>query len=151
MQARTLLSFLTAAVILASCAPTPPPPAPPAPPPPLPPHFGPPPAGSCKIAPFHAAEGHETEVLMTVGNDGGYCAATLTTAAGQPYDAPLVPANGKPEHGLVRVVKYNGKTSVEYTPDAGYAGHDHFAVRLIIRGTAGYTTLNVSITVAAPK
>jgi hypothetical protein len=148
LQARTLLTLATIGLALARCAPPPAPPAQPAPPP-LPPHFGPPAASSCTVAPFHAAEGHETEVLMTVGNDGGYCAATLTAASGKPFDAPLIPSVAEPQHGTARVVPYNGKTSVEYTPDAGYTGHDHFAVRLIVRGVPGYTTLNMSITVAA--
>ncbi len=147
MRVRTLSSFLAVGVFLAGCADKPAAPPPPPPPPPLPPHFGPPPAASCTVLPFKVSEGHETEVLMTVGNDGGYCAATLTTTGGKPFDAPLVPSNGQPEHGVVRIVPYNGKTSVEYTPDAGYKGHDHFATRLIVRGMPGYTSLNVSITV----
>jgi len=150
LQARTLSSFLAIGVLLAGCAPQVAPPPPPPPPPPLPPHFGPPPASTCKVAPFHVADGHEAEVLMTVSNEGGYCAATLTAGSGKPFDAPLVPAAAEPEHGTVRVVHYNGKTSVEYTPESGYTGHDHFVTRLIIRGTPGYTSLNMSITVV-PK
>ena len=150
LQARTLSSFLAIGIMLAGCAQPVVAPPPPPPPPPLPPHFGPPPAADCKVAPFHVADGHEAEVLMTVGNDGGYCAATLTTAGGQPFDAPLIPGAAQPLHGMAHVVPYNGKTSVEYTPDAGYTGHDHFVTRLIIRGKPGYTSLNVSVTVV-PK
>lgn len=84
---------------------------------------------------------------MTLNNDGGYCAARFTAANGKPYDAPLIPGVAQPLHGTPHVIKYNGKTSVEYIPNAGFTGHDHFAVRLIRKGVPGYTTLNVSITV----
>jgi hypothetical protein len=136
--------FAGVAIVLAGCQAAPKPP-PPAPPPPLPPHIGPPAAASCNVAPFHVADGGTTDVVMVVGNDGGYCAATLTDAAGAPYDAPLVPV--LPEHGTPRVVKYNGKTSVEYTPNAGFVGHDSFVVHLLLKGQAGHTTLNLSVDV----
>jgi hypothetical protein len=139
VQARALV-FLSFAVCLASCAPPPKPPPPP--PPPLPPHLGPPPAASCSVAPFQVADGGTAKVAMTLSNEGGYCAATLTAASGKPFDAPLL--HTPPAHGSARVVKYNGRTSVEYTPVAGYAGIDSFEVRLIIKGTPGYTTLVVT-------
>ncbi len=84
-----------------------------------------------------------------VSNEGGYCAATLTAASGKPFDAPLL--HVPPQHGSARVVKYNGRTSVEYTPVAGYSGVDNFVVRLIIKGTPGYTTLDVTAKVVAGK
>jgi len=135
------------AIALAGCQGGPKAP-PPAPPPPLPPHIGPPAAASCNVAPFHVADGGTTDVVMAVGNDGGYCAAALTDASGAPYDAPLVPV--LPEHGTPRVVKYNGKTSVEYTPNAGFIGHDSFVVHLLVKGQSGHTTLNMSVDVRAP-
>jgi len=132
-------------VVLAGCKPPPPPVTAPPPPPPLPPHIGPGPAARCNVAPFKVTDGGTTAISMSVSNEGGYCAATLTTAAGQPFDAPLVPV--VPVHGTPRVVKYNGHTSVEYAPNAGYVGGDSFVVRLIIKGKPGYTTLNVAVTV----
>lgn len=114
-------------------------------PPPLPPHLGPPPAASCVVAPFKVADGGTATVAMTLSNDGGFCAAALTAASGEPFDAPLVPA--KPQHGDETVVKYNGKTSVEYTATPGYVGHDSFVVHLIIKDKPGYTTLNVNVDV----
>jgi hypothetical protein len=141
-----------AAVLLAGCAPKPLPPAPPTPP--LPPHLGPPAAAYCLVAPFTVADGGSVNVSMALNNDGGYCAATLTASSGRPYDAPLetVP----PQHGTAHVVKYNGKTSIEYVPEPGFTGHDAFTVRLIVRGMPGYTTLQVAVTVephtvASPK
>ena len=114
-------------------------------PPALPPHLGPPPAAQCTVAPFKVEDGGTAAISMTVSNDGGYCAAALTSAGGQPFDAPLVPI--KPQHGDETVVRYNGKTSIEYSARAGYAGHDSFVVKLILKGRSGYTTLNVGIDV----
>ncbi len=113
---------------------------------PLPYHLGLSPAAVCTVAPFHVADGGTAVVSMTVANDGGYCAATLTNNAGLPFDAPLLPA--RPPHGeRTTVVKYNGKTSIEYTPNAGYSGPDSFTVHLINRGQSGFTTLQVNVTV----
>jgi hypothetical protein len=143
LQARTGF-FLGIAVTVAGCQ-TPAPPPPPAPPAPLPYHIGPPPAASCTVVPFKVADGGTTDVAMAVGNDGGYCATTLTADSGKPFDVGLVPV--VPDHGTPRVVRYNGKTSVEYTPDPGYTGHDSFVVHLLVHGKTNHTTLNVSVTV----
>jgi hypothetical protein len=143
-MARMAACGATLAVLLQGCA-QPPAPQPPPPPPPLPHHAGPPPAKTCTVAPFSVKDGGTADVQMTVSNEGGYCAATLTAASGQPFDAPLVPV--PPLHGVPRVVKYNGKTSVEYSAQPGYVGHDNFTVKLIIRGQPGFTTLNVSVVV----
>ncbi len=143
MQARFCL--LASMLALASCAHPPPPPPPP---PPLPPHLGPPAAAECSVAPFKVIDGGTMDVQMTMSSEGGYCAATLTAANGKPFDAPLEPV--PPRFGHARVIRYNGKTSVEYTPRGGFTGTDSFTVRLIERGQAGYTTLNVRVTVQAP-
>ncbi len=143
MQAPAPLFLFALGALLASCA-KPPAPVPEAPPP-LRPHLGPPPAASCSVAPFHVADGGMTAVSMQVSSEGGYCAATLVAENGRPFDAPLEPV--VPMHGKARVVKYNGRTSVEYTPVAGYVGPDSFTVRLILRDRPGYTTLNVSVAV----
>lgn len=111
----------------------------------LPPHMGPPPAQSCTVAPFHVTDGGTAAINMVVSNDGGFCAASLTAGNGEPFDAPLVPV--KPLHGDDAVVKYNGKTSVEYSARTGYVGHDSFTVHLILKGQSGYTTLNVGVDV----
>lgn len=148
MQAKFLVPFLSLGLALQACAPKPPPPAPPPPPPPPPPHIGPPKAATCTVAPFQVTDGGTAAVVMRVSNEGGYCAAALTAASGKPYDAPLVPV--LPRHGTPRVVKYDGKTSVEYVPDSGYAGPDNFVVHLIVKGLPTYTTLNVAVTVVGP-
>jgi hypothetical protein len=148
VQAKFILPFLGLGLVLQACAPKAPPPPPPAPPPPPPPHIGPPQAASCLVVPFHVSDGGTVPVTMRVSNEGGYCAATLTADSGKPYDAPLVPV--LPHHGTPRVVKYDGKTSVEYSADAGYVGPDNFEVHLIVKGNPAYTTLNVSVTVEGP-
>lgn len=145
MQARTPIILFTFGALLAGCA------KPPAPlaeaPPPLRPHLGPPPAARCSVTPFHVADGGTASVSMAVSSEGGYCAATLVAGSGKPYDAPLVPV--LPTHGAARVVKYNGKTSVEYTPSSGFNGSDSFTVKLILRDAPGYTTLNVTVAVGS--
>jgi hypothetical protein len=139
----SILPLVGLGLLLVGCA------KPPAPvveaPAPLPPHLGPPPAANCTVAPFHVADGGTADVAMSVSNDGGFCAATLVTGSGVPYDAPLVPE--KPLHGEDSVVQYNGKTSVEYSSNAGFVGKDRFVVKLIVKGQPGYTTLNVSVDV----
>jgi hypothetical protein len=138
-----LLPLLAISAPLTGCQKPPPPVA--EAPPPLPPHLGPPPAANCLVAPFTVHDGGTVTVKMTVSNDGGYCAATLTADSGQPYDAPLVPE--KPTHGEDSVVQYNHKTSIEYVPNTGYVGHDAFTAKLIVKGKPGYTTINVAIDV----
>lgn len=100
------------------------------------------------VAPFSVADGGSATVNMTLVNDGGYCAARATAGSGKPFDAPLVPV--PPSHGTAAVWRYDGKTSVEYVPDAGFAGSDQFVTKLIIAGKPGYTTLTVAVTVLAP-
>jgi hypothetical protein len=111
----------------------------------LPAHLGPPPAATCIVTPFKVSDGGTVSVAMTISNDGGYCAAALTNNAGQPYDAPLVPA--RPAHGDDSVVQYDSKTSIEYIAHAGYVGPDTFTVHLINKGQPGYTTVTLNITV----
>jgi hypothetical protein len=132
---------------LAACTPAP------LPPPPVvvrraPPHFGPPKAADCTVAPFFVADGGAAVVNMTMGNDGGYCAATLITSAAKPFDAALVTM--MPYNGTPAVWKYDGKTSVEYVPNAGFSGIDHFTIELLIAGKPGMTTLNVTVNVSKP-
>ena len=137
-------TVLMLGVMLAGCAkPEAPPPA--GPPAPLPPHAGPPPAAQCTVAPFSVKDGGSADVAMSVSSEGGYCAATLVSESGAPFAAPLVPV--APLHGIPRVVRYNGRTSVEYTPQPGFVGHDSFIVKLIVRGKPSYTTLNMSVSV----
>jgi hypothetical protein len=90
-------------------------------------------------------DGGNADVVMSLSSEGGYCAATLLTDEGVPFAAGLVPVT--PLHGIPRVVRYNGKTSVEFAPQPGFVGHDSFIVKLIVHGKPGYTTLNMSVNV----
>ncbi len=144
MRIPQLVVGLVGVAILAGCAEGPKPQA--VAPRVMPPHVGPPLASVCHVAPFTVTDGGSASVAITMANDGGYCAARLTNAAGQPFDAPLLPAQAR--HGQAAVWKYDGKTSVEYAPNAGFAGTDSFVVHLKMAGKPGYTTLRVSVTVS---
>ena len=113
-------------------------------PPPLPPHLGPPPASLCTVTPFKVSDGGQASIAMTISNYGGDCAASLTTAYGQPFDAPLVTI--RPLHGDETVVRDNHKTSIEYPARPGYAGHALHG-QAHPEGQPGYTTLNVGVDV----
>ena len=139
-----VLSALVLCAVLQGCAkPEAPPPPPPAAP--LPPHAGPPAARQCSVVPFTIKDGGSADVTMTLSSEGGYCAASLLSDEAVPFAVGLVPV--PPLHGVSRVVHYNGKTSVEYSPQPGFVGHDSFIVKLIVRGKPGYTTLSMSVNV----
>ncbi len=140
---RPMVAALALGTLLVGCAAPPPPP--PAPPPPPPPHLGPPQAANCTASPVNLPDGGSGTATISLSNDGGYCAVSLTDAAGQPFDAGIEPV--QPAHGTAVIVKYAGKTSIEYVPVGGYAGSDAFTVKLILKGQPGYTTLNVAVTV----
>ena len=145
MRLKNILASMTLATLLVSCAPPAKPPAPPPPPPQAPPHYGPPMASLCQVAPFTVSDGGTANVTMAISNDGGYCAARLITAAGKPFDAPLVSV--QPSNGTAAVWKYDGKTSVEYVPNSHFTGSDQFVTKLKIAGKPGYTVLNIAVTV----
>jgi hypothetical protein len=115
-------------------------------PPPVPrPAYGPPPAEACAVTPFTLAQGGTTAVSLNVANDCGYCPVEVTQANGKPFDAGLEPV--RPANGHAPIRTWLGKTSINYAPNAGFTGTDHFTVRLLVRGLQGYTTLNVTATV----
>ena len=64
---------------------------------------------------------------MSVGNDGGWCALTLSTS-GRPYAAGLLTA--RPAHGRVYIHTVGSTTRIDYTPAAQYAGADSFTVKM---------------------
>lgn len=133
-------------VALAGCEKPPPPAPPPPPPPPPPPHVGPPPAVRCDVSPVDLPDGGAAAVTLTLSNEGGYCAVALTGTGGKPFDAPLL--STLPKHGVVKVIRYNGKNSVEYVPATGYVGADAFTVRFIRAGKPGYAVLSATVTIA---
>lgn len=86
------------------------------------------------------APGKEVPATMTLGNDGGWCAITVENN-GRPFSAGLLSA--RPAHGRVFVHTVGDATRIDYTPDAGYAGSDSFAVRLL----PGEGVVRASVTV----
>ncbi|MXP64143.1 hypothetical protein E0493_12390 [Roseomonas sp. M0104] len=86
-------------------------------------------------------DAQQTEVAMTVGNDGGWCGVKVSRPGPAPFDAGLLAA--RPDHGRVQVHTVGDWTRVDYTPDPGFVGTDSFTVRLL----PGSTTLRVNATV----
>lgn len=86
-------------------------------------------------------DAQQTEVAMTVGNDGGWCGVKVSRPGPAPFDAGLLVA--RPAHGRVQVRAVGDWTRVDYTPDPGFVGNDSFTVRLL----PGSTTLRVNATV----
>jgi hypothetical protein len=91
-----------------------------------------------KVAP---AAGQQTPVAMQLGNDGGWCAITVSNG-GKPFSAGLL--TSEPSHGKVLIHTVGDNTRIDYTPDVRYRGADTFAVRLI----PGDATISASVTVA---
>ncbi len=86
-------------------------------------------------------------VEMKAGSDGGWCGITVNRPGPQPYTAGLVET--RPQHGRLHIHTVGDKTRIDYIADAGYAGADTFAVRLV-PGNARVTA-NVTVeAVAAP-
>jgi hypothetical protein len=94
--------------------------------------------------PVKIVDGAVNRVAMTVVNDGGYCALRFNARNGGPFNAGLEPVGAR--HGRAVVIQYNHQTSVEYIPARGYAGPDHFTIRLLANGEPD-TTLHVDVTV----
>ena len=100
-------------------------------------------AKSCTVSPMQVADGRETPIAMTVGNDGGWCALTLSNS-GQPYAAGLLTA--RPAHGRVYIHTVGSATRIDYTPTAQHAGPDSFTVKM----QPGDAVARVAVTVS-PK
>ena len=62
-------------------------------------------AKACTVPKVLPARGKSVDAAMTVGNDGGWCAITVTQPGGAPFDAGLLRALGgvciELRHGLV--------------------------------------------------
>ncbi len=101
-------------------------------------------ARSCAVPSVTITHGQESDVPMTVGNDGGWCAITIAQAGGQPYAAGLVTI--PPTHGTLYIHTVGDATRIDYTPDAGFLGHDNFAIRTV----PGNDLLRAAVTVT-PK
>ncbi len=82
----------------------------------------------CKVPPVKLAAGTTTQASMALTNDGGWCAITVARA-GKPYAAGLLTA--APAHGRVYIHTVGDATRIDYTPNLGFVGTDHFSVTLL--------------------
>jgi len=98
-------------------------------------------AKACTVPKVETAAGKQTPVAMKVGNDGGWCAITVSDG-GKPFSAGLLTT--EPAHGKVLIHTVGDNTRIDYTPDVQYAGADSFMVRLIPGDATIATTVSVS-------
>jgi len=85
-------------------------------------------AKSCEAPKVTLTDGKTTDATIKMGNDGGWCAITVSRN-GKPYDTFLLTT--RPQHGRVLVHTVGDSTRIDYTPDRGYTGADVFTVKLI--------------------
>jgi len=99
----------------------------------------------CTVPAVSLTTDRPAEATMVVGNDGGWCAISVSQPGPKPYDAGLV--TERPAHGRLNIHTVGNATRIDYTPDRGYAGPDAFAVRMVPGGAA----LKVAVTVQATE
>ncbi len=97
-------------------------------------------AKTCNAPKATLAAGQATDVALSLGNDGGWCAITVNNG-GKPFDAGLLTT--PPVHGKVLIHTVGNDTRIDYTPDARFAGADSFTVQLI----PGHPTIRASVSV----
>ena len=106
-------------------------------------------ATTCDGPTIEPAPASASTAAIVMSNDG-WCAARAAEKDGQPFQLGLV--SSRPEHGRVLIHKVFGKTRIEYTPDAQYAGADRFVVALRPREAgAADASVTVSVSVSAPQ
>jgi hypothetical protein len=98
-------------------------------------------AKSCEAPKVTLTDGKTTDAAIRMGNDGGWCAITVSRN-GKPYDTFLLTT--RPKHGRVLVHTVGDSTRIDYTPDRGYAGADAFTVKLIPGEPSARVTVAVS-------
>lgn len=86
-------------------------------------------------------DAQQTDVPMTVRNDGGWCGVRVSRPGPEPFDAGLL--TSRPSRGRVHVHSVGDWTRIDYTPDPGFSGADSFVVRLL----PGSTSVKVNVTV----
>lgn len=98
-------------------------------------------AKNCTASKPELTPGKETAATISVANDGGWCAISVTDG-GKPYATGLLIE--PPSRGSVYVHPVGNATRIDYTPDAGFSGNDTFTVRLLPESPV----LRVAVTVA---
>jgi hypothetical protein len=86
-------------------------------------------AKSCNSPTPSLTAGQATDVALKVGNDGGWCAITVSQSGHTPFSAGLLTA--PPAHGKVLIHTVGDDTRIDYTPTRGFTGSDAFTVKLI--------------------
>jgi hypothetical protein len=99
----------------------------------------------CKVNDVPPQPGKQVADSISVGNDGGWCALTLSTTKGAPYGAGLL--TQRPAHGKVYIHTVGDATRVDYTPERGYTGPDKFTIDLLPE----QADVAVTVTVTGPK
>jgi hypothetical protein len=97
----------------------------------------------CEVPKVAPADGQESEAVIKLANDGGWCGIPVHQAGPKPYEAGLLVA--RPAHGSVLIHGVGDETRIDYTPDRGFTGTDGFTVKLI----PGNATVRVNATVTA--
>ncbi len=92
------------------------------------------------------APGQETQVAMSVSNEGGWCAFKVDQSDAKlggpkPFAASLVTVRAA--HGKVYIHTVGNDTRVDYTPDARYAGPDGFTIEML----PGELSIHTNVTV----
>jgi hypothetical protein len=101
-------------------------------------------ARKCEASKPAPEAGKTVPATVAMGNDGGWCAVTVTQSNGRPYDTGLLTV--RPNHGKLLIHRVGDVTRLTYTPDRSYTGPDNFSVKLI----PGDATVQVAVTVTAP-
>jgi hypothetical protein len=100
-------------------------------------------AGAAKLCEPGKADpqaGQAVDVALKMINDNGWCAVSVSRGGGA-YDAGLL--TERPSHGRVSIKTVGDATRIDYTPHAGFAGADKFAVRLVPTDAVLRITANV--------
>jgi hypothetical protein len=98
-------------------------------------------ANTCTASTVKLSEGKPATATLSVANDGGWCAITVSAPGDKPYAAGLLMT--EPAHGTVYVHTVGDATRIDYTPDHGFSGADSFLVKLL----PGSPTIQVAATV----
>ena len=101
-------------------------------------------ATKCTVATVTPKPHASVTAAMAVGNDGGWCAVSVQRPGKDgpgPYPAGLL--TRRAQHGRVYIHTVGAVTRIDYTPVAGYAGPDRFAVTLLPDSAALVVTVTV--------
>ena len=99
-------------------------------------------AKNCIVPKPALKDGETTDMIVKMGNDGGWCGITADRSGAKSFEAGLL--TRRPTHGKVFIHAVGDAIRIDYTPDRSFTGSDNFAVKLI----PGNTTIDAQVTVA---